>query len=191
MDKIDPSSSALVLIDLQKGIMSMPTAPHASADVLARGVALAERFRALHAPVVLVRVGWSQDYAEALKQPVDQPPQLPPGGLPQDWMEIPKALGPAATDILVVKRQWNAFFGTELDLQLRRRGVRTIVLGGISSHVGVEGTARAGWELGYHLILAEDATSSTIEAAHRFSFATIMPRLGRVRPTAEILAALA
>jgi len=191
LDKIDPATAALVLIDLQKGIMRMPVAPHAAADVLARAVKLVERFRALKAPVVQVRVGFSADFGDALRQPVDQPPQLPPGGFPQDWMEIPAELGPAATDILIVKRQWNAFFGTELDLQLRRRNIRTFVLAGISTNIGVEATARAGWELGYHLLLAEDAMSSTSETAHKYSVTTILPRLGRVRPTAEILAALA
>ena len=62
---------------------------------------------------------------------------------------------------------------------------------GISTNIGVEATARAGWELGYHLLLAEDAMSSTSETAHKYSVTTILPRLGRVRPTAEILAALA
>jgi nicotinamidase-related amidase len=191
MEKIDPQTAALVLIDLQKGILRMPVAPHAAAEVVARAATLAERFRALHAPVILVRVGWSADYGDALRQPVDQPPPLPPGGLPADWMELDPALKPAPTDIVITKRQWNAFYGTELDLQLRRRGIKTLVMGGIATHIGVDTSARAAWELGYNLILAEDVMSSPIEEAHRFSVTTILPRLGRVRAAAEILAALA
>ncbi|MFX8086630.1 isochorismatase family protein, partial [Acinetobacter baumannii] len=93
------------------------------------------------------------------------------------------------TDIQITKRQWGAFYGTELDLQLRRRGITTIVLGGISTHVGVESTARAAWEHGYALVLAEDAMSSNDAALHRSSVENVFPRLGRVRSTETILAA--
>ena len=63
---------------------------------------------------------------------------------------------PAPTDLVITKRQWGAFHGTELDLQLRRRGIRCIVLGGIATNIGVESTARAALELGYELVIAED-----------------------------------
>jgi nicotinamidase-related amidase len=91
----------------------------------------------------------------------------------------------------VVKRQWGAFYGTDLDLQLRRRGVQTIVLTGIATNFGVESTARDAWERSYALVFAEDAMSALSEAAHRFAVETIFPRLGRIRPTAEIFTAMA
>jgi len=94
-------------------------------------------------------------------------------------------------DIAILKRQWGAFHGTELDLQLRRRGIRTIVLAGIATAVGVESTARFAWELGYDIVFAEDATSGPDAAMHANSFGKVFPRLGRVRTTADVLAALA
>ncbi len=190
MDKLDPRTTALVLIDLQQGILPFAGGPHSPDQVLAHGAALAARFRALNAPVVLVRVGWAADFADAPKQPVDRPSALPPGGLPANWWDLPEELATVPGDILVTKRQWGAFYGTDLDLQLRRRGISTLVLGGISTNIGVESTARAAWEHGYALVLAEDAMSAASAEQHRFSVEHILPRLGRVRQTAEILAAL-
>ena len=59
------------------------------------------------------------------------------------WSELADGLA-AAGDIVITKRQWGAFHGTELDLQLRRRGIRGIVLGGIATNFGVEFTGAPG-----------------------------------------------
>ncbi|CAJ0794065.1 Isochorismatase family protein YecD [Ralstonia psammae] len=190
LSALSAKTTALVLIDLQRGILPFAQGPHSAEQVLGASARLTKRFRELGAPVVLVRVGWAPDYADAPRQPVDRPAPTPPGGLPPQWWEQPAELEVAPTDIQITKRQWGAFYGTELDLQLRRRGITTIVLGGISTHVGVESTARAGWEHGYALVLAEDAMSSTDAAMHRSSVENVFPRLGRVRDTATILAAL-
>lgn len=192
MDKLAPRSTALVLIDLQNGIMPLARGPHTVDTVLRNAAALARRARELAMPVVLVRVGWSAGYGDMPRQPVDQPIVAPPDALPDSWSELAPELDQQPTDILILKRQWNAFHGTELDLQLRRRGIATILLGGISTNLGVESTARAGWEYGYNVVLAEDACSAVHgDAAHRFSVETIMPRVSRVRRCAEILSALA
>jgi nicotinamidase-related amidase len=188
VEKLDPRTTALVLIDLQKGIAPYAGGPHTAAEVCERAGALAARFRELGAPVVLVRVGFATDFADALKQPVDQP--SPARTLPDNWLELADELGEAKDDIHITKRQWGAFHGTELDLQLRRRGITQIVLGGISTNIGVESTARAAYEHNYALILAEDAMSAANAEQHRFAVETIFPRLGRVRSTAEILDAL-
>jgi nicotinamidase-related amidase len=159
--------------------------------VLLNAAALARRARDLAMPVVLVRVGWSAGYGDMPRQPVDQPIVAPPDALPDTWFDLAPELDRQPTDILILKRQWNAFHGTELDLQLRRRGIATILLGGISTNLGVESTARAGWEHGYNVVLAEDACSAVHgDAAHRFSVETIMPRISRVRRSAEILSAM-
>ncbi|WP_341678415.1 hydrolase [Niveibacterium sp. SC-1] len=189
MLELDPASTALVLIDLQQGIVPMAQAPNDGATILRKAGALVERFHALAAPVVRVRVGWSADGGDAPGTAVDQP-SPPPSKLPPNWLAYPEELPAAPQDIAIIKRQWNAFHGTELDLQLRRRGIRTLVLGGIATNIGVEGTARAAWELGYAIVLAEDATGSPSAEMHAFSVRYILPRLARVRSTVEILAAL-
>jgi len=191
MDKLDPGRTALVLIDLQKGIAPFAGGPRPAAEVNQRSAELAKRFRALKAPVVLVRVGWSADFGDAPKQSVDRPAGAPPGGFPANWWELADELDHQPSDILITKRQWGAFHGTELDLQLRRRGISHIVLGGISTNIGVESTARVGWELGYNLVLVEDAMSAANAEEHAFTMERIFPRLGHVRSTAQVLEALA
>ncbi len=186
--ELDAAATALVLIDLQQGILPYAKAPYDAAAVLAHAAPLAAAFRAAKAPVVLVKVGFSADGGDTLKAIVDAP--NPPGAPPANWMADTAELPPQPGDIHIVKRQWGAFHGTELDLQLRRRGIRTIVLAGIATAIGVESTARFAWELGYDIVFAEDATSGPDAAMHANSFEKVFPRLGRVRKTADVLAAL-
>ena len=185
MQTLDSKTTALVLIDIQKGVVGRPLAPHPAANVVEVAKSLADRFRAAGAPVVLVNVGFSKDMKDLLKQPVDEPFVPPPGGIPAGFMELVDGLAEPG-DILITKRQWGAFHGTELDLQLRRRGVQTIVLAGVATNIGVESTARQAWELGYSLVLVEDATSGMSAEMHHFSFKYIMPRLSKVAKAAEI-----
>ena len=185
---LDLRATALVLIDLQRGIVARPVAPHSAADVLARARRLAERFRERGAPVVLVHVMYSADDRDRLQPRADTP--APSGPFPPDFGDILPEIGPQPGDIVITKRQWGAFYGTELDLQLRRRGVRTIVLGGISTSVGVESTARDAYERGYEQVFVEDAMSSMSAEAHAFVIRTTFSRLGLVRSTEEVLAAL-
>jgi nicotinamidase-related amidase len=183
---LPPKSTALVLIDLQKGITSFPTEPHSSAEIVRNAKNLAERFRNLSAAVFLVRVAFPIGEA-ALKLITDVQSPLP-ATEPEGWLE--PAVEPRSQDVLILKRHWGAFYGTELDLQLRRRHIETIVLGGIATNFGVESTARNAYEFGYHLVFAEDAMGSFIRANHEFAIQNIFRRLGRVRATEEILQAL-
>ena len=188
MLELNTSRTALVVIDLQEGILPFAGGPHSAQDVVARSAKLAEKFREHNAPVIMVRVGWSKDFAEALKQPVDA--QAGGIALPENWWVYPQALGKKESDIEITKRQWGAFYGTDLELQLRRRGIDTIVLCGISTNIGVESTARNAWELGFNLVIAEDACSAASQEQHQGSMTNIFPRIGRVRSTEEILAVL-
>ena len=184
----DPTTFAFVVIDLQKGIVSYPSAPHEASAVVANAAALAAAFRAKGSLVFLVRVTPSSDGKDALKPLVDAPMQR--GSMQADWAEIVPELGPKAGDLVITKRQWGAFYGTELDMQLRRRGIRTIVLCGISTNIGVESTARGAYELGYDQVLVEDAMTARSVEEHEMSCNVIFPRLGLVRKTAEVLAAI-
>jgi nicotinamidase-related amidase len=186
--KLDAATTALVLIDLQQGILPYAKAPYDSAAVLANAAPLAAAFRAAKALVVLVKVGFSADGGDVLKASVDTP--NPPGAPPANWLDDAPELPAQPGDIHILKRQWGAFHGTELDLQLRRRGISAIVLAGIATSIGVESTARNAWELGYDIVFAEDATSGPDAGMHANSFEKIFPRIGRVRRTADVLSAL-
>lgn len=187
--KIDPKTTALVLIDLQKGIARQPVEPHNSDAVIFRGAELARAFRKSGAPVVLVRVGFSHDAAEMLHPETDQPHPTP-GPRAPDFSEFVEELGQADSDIVVTKHNWGAFFGTDLDVQLRRRGIKTIVLGGISTNLGVESTARQAHEHAYNIIFVEDAMASFSGSDHAHTVERIFPRIGRISSTEEVLAAL-
>jgi nicotinamidase-related amidase len=184
-----PARTALVVIDLQRGITQAPTAPHRASDVVAHAAALAVAIRATGGSVVLVHVTPSADGGDALHPHTDTPARGS-GLLPADWAEIVSELGPEPGDIVVTKRQWGAFYGTELDLQLRRRSIDTILLAGVSTNVGVESTARDAYERGYEQVFVEDAMAARSPDEHEHTVRTLFPRIGRVRSTAEVLAAL-
>src|ERR1700730_16474024 len=136
--KLDPKKTALVLIDLQIGIVGMNTVPHTAAQVVENSRKLAEAFRAKGAPVVYVRV----DLNDLVKLPVDQPHNMGDKPLPPVASEIAASAGFQPGDILITKRHWGAFAGTDLEQQLKSRGIDTVVLTGISTNAGVESTAR-------------------------------------------------
>jgi nicotinamidase-related amidase len=185
--KLDPKKTALVLIDLQNAIVGMNSVPHTAADVVENSKKLAEAFRVHGAPVVYVRV----DLNDFMRIPVDQPPNLGDKPLPAAASEIAASAGFQPGDILLTKRHWGAFAGTDLEQQLKSRGIDTVVLTGISTNAGVESTARQGSGLGFAFVLVEDACSSQNAEHHRFAFENIFPRLTRVRTTDEVLSSLA
>jgi nicotinamidase-related amidase len=185
MIALDAQSTALVLIDLQKGILANALTPISGEELLARGQALAQRFRAAGSTVVLVNVAFSMDGGDMLRQRVDEAPPIPNGGFPAGWNEFPPGLQQPG-DLKITKRQWGAFYGTELDLQLRRRGIRTIVLGGVSTQIGVESTARQAYEHGYELLIVKDAITSSVAEGHEMSMKHILPRLARLVPNVDV-----
>ena len=182
---LDPRTTALVMIDLQKGVLGRPLLPNLAAAVLESATVLAARFRRARATVVWVRACWSPDFGDALRQPVDKPFEHPAGGFPADFASFPEGLV-EPSDFIITKRQWGAFYGTELDLQLRRRGVRTIVLGGVATNFGVESTARDAWERGYEIVIVEDVTSSLSAELHNFTMQHILPRIGVISTSAAV-----
>jgi nicotinamidase-related amidase len=107
-----------------------------------------------------------------------------------EWTELVPELGRESSDVVVTKHQPNAFYGTDLELQLARRGIRTIVLGGISTNVGVEATARAAHERGFEQVFVPDVMAAREADLHDHSVRRIFPTLGRVRSLDVVLAAL-
>jgi nicotinamidase-related amidase len=188
---LDPATTALVLIDLQRGITSADTVPHTAAEVIARAAQLAHRMRERKATVVLVRVNPGAHWELFPQVTADQPRARPTAALPPDWTEIVHDLGPEPGDVIVTKHSPGAFFNTDLDTHLRRRGIRTIVMGGISTNIGVEATARVAYECGYDQIFVEDAMAAREADLHTHTVTRFFPTIGRVRSTADVLAALA
>jgi nicotinamidase-related amidase len=183
---LDPKKTALVLIDLQNGIVSRDTKPYAAGEVIERSRKLADAFRAKHAPVVYVRVLMS----DFLSLPADEAMNLPKD-MPAHLSEVAESAGMQAGDLLITKRHWGAFAGTELEQELRSRGVETVVLTGVATNMGVESTLRQGTGLGFAFVTVEDACSTFSPEMQAFAFTAIFPRLSKVRTTQQVLEAIA
>lgn len=177
-------TTALVVIDLQKGIVGNKLAPYTGEQVVKRAAALVRAFREKGAFVGIVRVS-SKDGKDMLRPKLDQ--EMPQPVRPAGWDEIVPEIGVKESDCFITKKQWGAFHGTELDLQLRRRKIETVVLCGVASGIGVDTTAREAFQHGYQLVFAIDAISGISEAEHDYVRQFIFPRIGRIRTTEQIL----
>jgi len=175
---LDPRT-ALIVIDLQKGIVAFPTA-HPVADVIKHARTLADAFRRSGLPVVLVNVaGGAPGRAE-------QPRRS--GDFPAGWTDLVPELNQQPQDHLVTKRTWGAFIGTDLEQYLKSLGVTQVVIVGVSTSIGVESTARQAYERGLNVTLATDAMTDTNIDAHINSVTRIFPRLGETGTSQEIIA---
>jgi nicotinamidase-related amidase len=174
---LDPEA-ALIVVDLQNGIVAYPTV-HSAADVVARSRALADAFRARGLPVALVNV------AGGAPGRTEQPRNA--GPFPDGWTDLVPELSRQPTDIVVTKRTWGAFASTDLEHRLKARGVTQVVISGIATGTGVEATARQAYEAGFNVTLAIDAMTDMRAEAHDYSIAKVFPRLGETGTTQQIM----
>lgn len=176
------SNTALIIVDLQKGIVGLPGLDSIE-SVIKRASALAEAFRERNKTVVLVNVdGGSLGRTE-------QPRQT--GSRPDGWTDLIPELNRQPGDIVVTKRTWGAFASTDLEAQLKKRGVTQVVIAGVATAIGVESTARQAYEQGFNVTLALDAMADPRAEAHRSSISNVFPRLGETGSTQEIINLLA
>lgn len=173
------SNTALIIVDLQKGIVGLPGI-HAVGDVIGHAQALAKAFRAHRLPVVLVNV------AGGAPGRTEQPPRHT-GARPDGWTDFIPELEQQSSDIVVTKRTWGAFANTDLEAQLKARGVTQVVIAGIATGTGVEATARQAYEQGFNVTLAIDAMTDTRADAHDYSIRNVFPRLGETGATQAII----
>jgi nicotinamidase-related amidase len=174
-------TAALIVIDLQKGVVGLPTV-HPVHEIVARSARLARAFREHGLPVVLVNAtGRAPGRTDA------GPATL---ALPAGWSELVPELQQHPSDHLVSKQRWGAFLGTDLHDYLRGRGVTQVLLTGVATSAGVESTARSAHDLGYHVVLVADAMTDRDADAHRLTLEKIFPRLGETTTTDALLALL-
>lgn len=177
LTKLD-ATSALVVIDLQKGIVALPTV-HRVGEIAARAGQLARAFRQRGLPVVLVHVtGVAPGRTDA---------GMPKFSFPPDWAELAPELEQQPEDHIVSKQRWGAFLGTDLHDYLGRRGVTQVVLTGVATSIGVESTARSAYDLGYNVTLVVDAVTDRDAAAHRHSIEKIFPRMAETDTTENVI----
>jgi nicotinamidase-related amidase len=174
---LDPNT-ALIIVDLQMGIVGLPLI-HPIDGVIKRARALADAFRERGLPVVLVNV------AGGAPGRTEQPRQT--GSRPDGWTDLIPELNQQPGDIVVTKRTWGAFASTDLEPQLKGRGVTQVVVAGVATGTGVEATARQAYEAGFNVTLALDAMTDMRPEAHAYSTKNIFPRLGETGTSQEII----
>lgn len=190
MTLLNPERTALVLIDMQGAVRNHAAAPHSADEVIERAVRLVEATRRGGGLVIYVRTSFLVDESDSLA-PLPTDHQRPPKpSRPEGWDQIVPELQPLPTEPIVIKRSWNAFHGSDLALQLQRHGIETIVMAGISTNFGVEGTARAAYEHGYPVVFVEEAMATNTAENHAFALREVFPQIGRVRDLETVLAAL-
>ena len=173
--------SALIVIDLQKGIAGMQTV-HPGAEIISRAAELASAFRERGLPVVLVNVtGMAPGRTDAGRPKLSFPP---------DWAEPVPELGQHPTDHLVSKQRVGAFIGTDLNGYLREREVTQIFLTGIATSAGVESTARSAYDHGYNVVFVTDAMTDRDADNHRHCIEKVFPRFGELAATQDVLTRL-
>ncbi len=194
--ELDPKT-ALVIIDLQKGIVGMSTA-HPTAEVVAKSAELVAAFHDKKLPVVIINVNPFDSKTpptrvesstmpkgeEAVKQAREMMEK-------SGFFEVVEELGANPDDIFITKTSWSAFYNTDLDETLQKLGVTGIVLAGVATSIGVDGTARDAARIGYNLTFAADAMTDLHLSAHEHSLKHIFPRIGEIDDTAAIIKKLA
>ena len=186
----DLSKTAFVAIDMQKGIVNNGTlSPHTAASILTNNDLLVRTLKRTAALKVLVNVDITT--FSYLSHQTDA------GGIsalsaPAEFTDLllKDSLKDTNNMLTITKYNPSAFFGTSLDLQLRRRGIETIILSGVATTNGVYATALDAFQHGYHVVLAEDACSDRDKESHQLFIKKIFPKTARVRSTKQIIEAI-
>jgi len=174
---LDPTT-ALIVVDLQKGIVSHP-AVHPMEDVVNHAGMLADAFRGHGLPVVLVNVAGGPP--GRTEQPRGQ------REFPADWTDLIPELNRQPQDHVVTKHTPGAFTNTGLETLLRALGVTQVVIAGVATSNGVEVTARQAYEFGFNVTLATDAMTDRSADAHAYSIARVFPKIGETGTTQQII----
>jgi len=180
-------NTALVLIDLQKGIVKMDVV-HPIKNVLDKSAQLVDAFRKAGLPIIAVNVIPTPSNTRN-ENPVARNAANAAAAM-EGFADIVDDIKTQPADIFITKRTWNAFYNTKLHDELQKHNITGIVLAGVATSIGVEGTARAASELGYNISFATDAMTDRVLDAHNHSINIIFPRVGEVGTSADIIAKL-
>lgn len=175
--------TALIVIDLQRGLADRDLAPRPFADVVANAARLTDAFHTHDLPVVIVTV----DAAPPGRTDVSRSPRTFPAG----WNASVSPFDDDPRAIRVTKQSPGVFTTTALDGELRARDVTQVVVIGVSTSVGVEMTAREAHELGYHVTVALDACADSEASRHDYSAGSVLPRVAETGTVDDVLAVLA
>ncbi|MFI9616477.1 cysteine hydrolase family protein [Streptomyces sp. NPDC052023] len=195
---LHPRRTALVAVHMQRDIVSEGGAfsslfaeQAAVRDVVGHIAALADAARSSGALVVHTRIAWRPGYTDMVANAplldlVQRNKRLTDGS--PEAAIVPE-LAPREEDPVITHQRVSGFVATPLDAVLRGRGITTVVLAGVATNGSVESNARSACDLGYRTVVVSDACSTTDEAAHEASIASLR-LFGEIATTHEVTHAL-
>ena len=187
MSDLDPRRSALLVMDYQVGILAMLADPEAQ---LERGARAIELMRAAGATVGFVRVAFADEDLVGIPEQSRFHERAGQMHADAPHTQIHAGVAPRDGDIVVRKTRVGAFSTTDLDTQLRERGIDTIVLAGISTSGVTLSTVRDGADRDYRVLVLSDASADPDAEVHAFLTGTIFPRQAEVLTTEELASRL-
>lgn len=192
MSELDPKRTALLVMDYQPGILERVEDPDALA---AKARTAIDTLREAGATIGYVRVAFTDEELEAMSETAGMArvKAMPAGSMAADSpaTQVDERVAPADGDIVVRKVRVGAFGTTDLDEQLRARGVDTLVLAGISTSGVLLSTVRDGYDRDYRLLVLADASADPQPGVHEFLTETLFPRQAEVIEVADLEALLA
>jgi nicotinamidase-related amidase len=184
---LDPKRTALLVMDYQPGILDRVDDPDALA---ARARQAVETMRGAGATIGYVRVAFTDEEIEAIPAGagMSRVREMPPGSMHADspGTQVDERVEPRGGDILVRKIRVGAFSTTDLDAQLRERGIDTLVLAGISTSGVLLSTVRDAHDRDYRLFVLADASADLLPGVHEFLIEKVLSRQAEVIAVAEL-----
>jgi ureidoacrylate peracid hydrolase len=199
-DKVDPRQAALIVVDVQNDFCHPEGAAGRRGKDLSQIAGMVEHLRPLLTearrvglPVIFIRAQngpWtdSQAWLGRATSPTD-----PRGSscLEDAWGSDFYGVAPLPDERVVVKHRYSAMIGTDLDLILRARGIRTLLITGISTNVCVESTTRDAYQMDYEIVLLADCCAAYSQADHDGTLRNVAAHFGDVVRAADVVAAWA
>jgi len=195
-DRVDPSHTAVLLVDIQndfcapEGYIGRKHGCDAAANeaLAALNVSLTDAARAAGGLVVWIQAIYDPVYLSA--------PMLMKGGsagnearcVDGSWGAEFYRVAPREGDLVVRKHRYSAFSGTALDNLLRRHGIRTTVITGVSTNICVESTLREAFNLGYYVVIPRDCVAGNNPALHEATLQNVANLIGDVTSAADLIA---
>src|SRR5699024_7123885 len=159
---LDWSKTALIGLDMQKGLLSLPLKPHSGEAMLKRFNELMRNIKLHNGKAVFVTIDPNKEPNKA-DSFVEQP--LPESDDPT-FFQLPDNLGIEHIDLFIEKQGISSFYQTELDEYLQSNNIETVILCGISTHFVVDATGKDAYQLGYQVVFVEDVMGAPIEQLH-------------------------
>jgi ureidoacrylate peracid hydrolase len=199
-EQVDPRQAALILVDVQNDFCHSDGASGRRGRDLSQVAGMSEHLarlldgaRRVGLPVIFIRTQhgpWTDSEAWLGRNKTTDEERIPTC-VEGTWGCDFYGVAPQPDERVVVKHRYSAFIGTDLDLTLRARGIRTLLFTGIATNVCVESSARHGYMLDYEVVFVQDCCAAYSPEEHAATLHNIAGHFGTVVDEADVTAAWA